>query len=100
MKIDGTVKPAANGAMTGSRAHANPNPAPGPRSEGARVELSSLSARLHVIESGLDDAQVVDTARVAEIKQAISEGRFRVNAERVADRLLDTVRELITSHKA
>jgi negative regulator of flagellin synthesis FlgM len=42
---------------------------------------------------------VVDAARVAELKQAISEGRFKVNAEAVADRLIDTVKELIRAHK-
>jgi len=39
----------------------------------------------------------VDSQKVAEIKQAISEGRFQVNAEVVADRLIDTVQDLITA---
>ena len=41
----------------------------------------------------------VDAARVSEIKQAISEGRFKVNPDFVADRLLQTVRDLIVANK-
>jgi len=43
---------------------------------------------------------VVDTQRVEEIKQAISDGRFKVNPDVIADRLLETVRELIQSQKS
>ncbi|SDZ83134.1 flagellar biosynthesis anti-sigma factor FlgM [Nitrosospira multiformis] len=54
-----------------------------------------LSAQLKNIEKNLAKGEVFDTHRVAEIKQAISEGRFTVNADKVADGLLDTVRDLI-----
>lgn len=37
----------------------------------------------------------MDVARVAEIKQAISEGRFQVKPERIADGLLASVREML-----
>lgn len=42
---------------------------------------------------------VVDQAKVAEVKQAISEGSFKVNPDVVADRLLETVKELIQAKK-
>ncbi len=73
----------------------NPNTAP----PGDNVHLSPLSSQLQAIEGDLASSSVVDTARVAEIKQAISEGRFKVNPEVVADRLLETVRELIQLHR-
>lgn len=63
------------------------------------VHLSPLSSQLQAIDRNLANSGVVDTARVEEIKQAISEGRFKVNPEAVADRLLETVRELIQSQK-
>lgn len=56
-----------------------------------------LSGQLQNIEKNLSKDEVFDAERVAEIKQAISEGRFTVNADKVADGLLDTVRELIRS---
>jgi negative regulator of flagellin synthesis FlgM len=62
---------------------------------GDQVELSSLAARLQDAATTAD-AQVVDAARVAEIKQAISEGRFHINPERIADGLLESVREMLS----
>jgi len=44
-------------------------------------------------------SETMNTAKVAEIKQAISEGRFKVNPEVVADRLLETVKELIQNKR-
>lgn len=45
------------------------------------------------------NSRVGDNAKVAEIKQAIIEGRFKVNPEVIADRLLETVKELIQAKK-
>jgi negative regulator of flagellin synthesis FlgM len=56
-----------------------------------------LSVQLQNIEKNLSKEEVFDAARVAEIKQAISEGRFTVNPGKVADGLLETVRDLIRS---
>jgi negative regulator of flagellin synthesis FlgM len=47
------------------------------------------------MESSMVNAPVVDASKVASIKQAISEGRFKVNSGVVADRLIETVRELL-----
>ena len=63
-------------------------------SGGASVQLSALSSQLQTIESHMADTPVVDAARVAEIRQAIAEGRFKVNPNVVADHLLQTAREL------
>ncbi|MBT9613951.1 MAG: flagellar biosynthesis anti-sigma factor FlgM [Burkholderiales bacterium] len=72
-----------------------------PKSTGSqeRVDIGPLSAQLQSLESSLENVQVVDTARVEAIKQAITEGRFRVNPDVVADRLLTTVKELVLNHK-
>ncbi len=42
---------------------------------------------------------IVDAKKVAEIKQALSEGRFKVNSEVVAEGLIKTVRDLINDRK-
>jgi negative regulator of flagellin synthesis FlgM len=43
---------------------------------------------------------VFDANKVSEIKAAIAEGRFQVDAEKVAAGLLDTVKDLIHTRKA
>ncbi len=100
MKIDNSAKTVVSIASgdTPKRADKVANANPPPVNTNEKVELSPLSSQLQSIESNLASEGVFDTARVAEIKQAISEGRFKVNAEVVADRLLDTVRELLQAH--
>ncbi|MDP2808776.1 MAG: flagellar biosynthesis anti-sigma factor FlgM [Rhodocyclaceae bacterium] len=85
--LGGTAKP-ANGAA----------PRPSATPAGEQVALSHLSARLQEIEGKMGDTAVVDAARVAEIKQAITDGQFRINPERIADGLLDSVRQMLAAH--
>lgn len=59
------------------------------------VELSSLASQL--LDSG--DELPFDAGRVAEIKQAISEGKFSINADAIADRLITSARELVNSRQ-
>jgi len=62
---------------------------------GAEVQLSPLSSRLQELEASVSSPPAVDSKRIAEIKQAIAEGRFKVNPERIADGLLNSVREML-----
>jgi negative regulator of flagellin synthesis FlgM len=98
MKIDNSLKTV--GGITGQGVSAKSSKTdsakPGP---GVSVELSGLSSQLQALDAQVSSGEVVDAARVSQIKQAISEGRFKVNPDVVADRLLQTVRELIVSYK-
>ena len=101
MKIDSTIKSVSSGAVSsgGSRPGKGAASTPSPGG-GDRVQLSPLSSQLQAIESSMADTPVVDSARVAEIRQAIAEGRFKVNPDAVADHLLQTARELLRSRLA
>lgn len=96
MKIDNSVKTVGGLTISESGIRSvKGTPASPAASAGASVELSSLSSRLQEVTSTLANVPVVDSARVAEIKQAIAEGRFKVDAEKVADSLIDSVRQML-----
>jgi len=61
------------------------------------VHISSQAANLQSINANAESNSVVDMERVQQIKQAISDGTFKVNPEVVTDRLLETAKELISS---
>lgn len=103
MKIENTtIKPTTGSRISDNPARASRAGSSSPTSKPAtdNVEITSLSSQLHALESSLSDVNVVDTARVNAIKQAISEGRFKINPEVVADRLLNSVKELVFNRKA
>ena len=57
-----------------------------------------LSSQVH-IEGQASSSGVFDTRKVEKIKLAIADGHFQVNSEKVADGLLETVRDLLHSRK-
>jgi negative regulator of flagellin synthesis FlgM len=103
MKIDNNIK-SLNTPISGEggvrAGKTNVAKTPASQSGGGAVELSPLASQLSNIEASLANTPVVDSARVEEIKQAIADGRFKVNTEVVADRLIKTVQELIQAHRA
>lgn len=88
MKIDSSYKPATSGITPKPAATQSTAPA-------AAQDAVSLSQLAGTLQSG--EHPPVNTARIQEIKQAISEGRFKINPEAIADRLLDSARELLNS---
>ena len=91
MKIDSPFKP--NTAPVSNRAttpRANANPAPS-------TEAVSLSALSSTLQGG--EKPPVNAARIQEIKDAISQGRFKINPEAIADGLIETARDLVNSQR-
>ena len=62
------------------------------------IKLSNLSSKLQQIESQLSSGEAYDASRVAEIKQSISDGSFKVDSGNVADKLLAGARDLFVKH--
>lgn len=102
MKIDNSLKTVggiAGEGVTGKSAKTGAKTDSAKSTPGVSVELSGLSSQLQALDTHVSNGEVVNAARVAEIKQAISEGQFKVNPDVVADRLLQTVQELIVAYK-
>ena len=100
MKIDKPNKPLPTSSAGDVAKHApakgKSSPLPSAQqTSSTSVSLGSTATQLNSMESGMMNTPVVDSNKVAEIKQAISEGRFNVNSGVVADRLIETVHELI-----
>jgi negative regulator of flagellin synthesis FlgM len=58
-----------------------------------------LSVQGQALASAVGGSTVFDTKKVERIKLAIAGGQFQVNSEKVADGLLETVRDLLHSRK-
>lgn len=96
MKINSAVNTVGPAPDSGQPRAAAPQRAAAATSNVAeQVAISPLSAKLQEIDSRLASEPVVNAQRVAEIKQAIAEGRFKVDAEKIADGLLKSVREML-----
>ena len=93
MKIESSTKPLNAQPVKESRT-AGARQARAPQGEDD-VRLSGLAAQLRTS----DDSTAFDAARVAEIKQAIVDGRFSINAGAIADRLIASARELVDAQR-
>lgn len=93
MKIDSSLKPVGPGTVSSNRPKATASDASS--GSAAEVKFSAASAQL----SGASSGAPIDGARIAEIKLAISEGRFKVNADAIADGLINTARDLLNSQR-
>jgi len=98
MKIDNTGKPLGttlSRAESRSAAKAAARGADTSTAASDSVDVNTFSARLQSLTSTLANQPVVDEAKVAEIRQAISEGRFTVHPEAIADQLVKNVKDLL-----
>ena len=98
MKIDKTIQPVTTVSVSEGKRRIDITPSSAP-DQNNTVHLSPNAAKLQNVDHSSASSAIVDSARVQEIKQAISEGNFKINPEVVADRLLETVKELIESKK-
>ncbi|EXI92227.1 MAG: anti-sigma28 factor FlgM [Candidatus Accumulibacter sp. BA-94] len=91
MKIDSTTNSAnALGEMRDRAAIAKPA-----TSAATEVHLSKLAAELQ----SPGDVAAFDSGRVAEIRQAIAEGRFTISADAIAERLIASASELVAAQQ-
>jgi negative regulator of flagellin synthesis FlgM len=99
MKIDsakttiGSVQAPAGRRTTGTRP-ATTNIGAGSPSTGQTTTV--VATALHSV-SGSEAA--FNSQKVAEIRQAISEGRFQINPEKIADGLISSVREMLDQNR-
>lgn len=101
MKIDNSIKKTGGLAVGSAEARGTKGT---DKSAGAGKAAASTAQPSVQISSQLQalagSEGVFDAKKVAEIKAAIAEGQFQVDPEKVANGLLDTVKNLIHTRKA
>jgi negative regulator of flagellin synthesis FlgM len=86
----GTGKGAGANSIAGNKTEAA-----GTSKSTENVTLSPISVQLQSIASEVSAGGVFDAEKVNAIKSAIESGQFKVNSEKVADGLMDTVKDLL-----
>jgi len=98
MKISDSLHKASGLGVTSSPSKPGKT-ADKPGVEKTASDSVTLSTQAQALSGQSSSDQVFDAKKVEEIKAAIASGRFQVNAERVTDGLLETVKDLLTARK-
>ena len=80
---------------SGSGKSSGPATTGAPAASSSSVSISDLASQLHSIEAELSTSEPFDAGKVEQIKQAMRDGQFKVNAGVVADRLIESMKELL-----
>jgi negative regulator of flagellin synthesis FlgM len=102
MKIDNSnasLSPSSLGESTVRTPTPKAAETPPPQS-GVNVTLGSATSQLRSMESNMSGTPNVDAKKVAEIKLAISEGRFQINSAAIADGLINNVEEMLSASQS
>ncbi len=98
MKVEKSTNsyiPPAAGESSGRTPASKHAETPPPLPPGVSVNIGANPLR--GTESAAASTPTVDAKKVADIKQAISEGRFQINSSAIADKLINDVNDLITA---
>jgi negative regulator of flagellin synthesis FlgM len=88
------VKGSNNGGVVADKSQGEAATAGGSASTGDTVTLTDSARSLQKIEEAVAKAPVVDAQKVAAVKQAIGSGTYKIDAGRVAGKLLKFERGL------
>lgn len=91
MKIDKTPPLPRTNAGETSRAPVRTD------SSNAGAATPSAEVITHITTATTDASQDIDSARIEEIKAAIREGRLNIDAEKIADKLIVSVQDLLSN---
>jgi negative regulator of flagellin synthesis FlgM len=95
MKIDDAAKKAPGLGVVTTQAKPGRSTEKTGSAKTAATDRVSLSSQSQALAGVSNDAAVFDVSKVQEIKDAIASGKFQVDAGKVADGLIDTVKDLI-----
>lgn len=93
------VKPVGGSGGAVRTSAAKPGASARPAKQESQVALSPQSSQLRQIESTLANTPAVNADRVAEIRQAIAQGSFKIDTGKIADGLIESVRQMLSAQQ-
>lgn len=95
MKIDKRITPPAATKVSATKGKKTGKTGAPAAAAGDSLTLTESSARVRTLEAELASVDIADAAKVEEVKAALANGTFAVDAEVVADRLIDQTKETL-----
>lgn len=84
----GGAKAKASAALAETKDSSPEKAAPAASPEKRNVSLSNEAHTLSRLEAQINASPDINASRIAEIKQAIVDGTFEINAEKIAEKML------------
>ncbi|MES2369702.1 MAG: flagellar biosynthesis anti-sigma factor FlgM [Pseudomonadota bacterium] len=95
MKIDKRITPPAASKVSSAKGKSTGKAAASASGVSDSLTLTESSTRIRSLESQLASVDVTDAGKVESVKAALANGTFAVDAEVVADRLIDHTKETL-----
>lgn len=101
MKIQPNNPSVANSAAVSNKTRLAPSSTASAPSQvrPVNVAINPLANQVAALEQSVQQQPVVDSGKVAAIKQAIAEGKFSINPNAIADGLISSARELLAGRE-
>jgi negative regulator of flagellin synthesis FlgM len=94
VKIDKRITPATASKVSSAKGK-GAGKAATPSAGGDSLTLTESSTRIRALESQIASVDITDAGKVESVKAALADGSFAVDAEVVADRLIDHTKETL-----
>ena len=93
MKIDKRIPPTTVSKVSTTRAKGTDKTGKTPSPGADSLTLTESTTRMRAMEAELAKVDIADAAKVESVKDALAKGTFTVDAEVVAERLIDHSKE-------
>jgi negative regulator of flagellin synthesis FlgM len=95
VKIDKRITPSTAPKVSGAKGKRAGKGAASAAASGDSLTLTESSTRVRALEAELASVEVADADKVDAVKAALADGSFAVDAEVVADRLIDHTKQTL-----
>lgn len=95
MKIDKRITPPAASKVSSTKGKGAGKSSAPTSGAGDSLTLTESSTLVRSLESALASVDITDVGKIESVKAALADGTFTVDAEVVADRLIDHTKEAL-----